>query len=861
MASALLRNCYIEEDNGLPISITDIRQNIPDLDLKRELLEYLKVTDGPRSLPTLLLYNQRGLQLFEEITYLDEYYLTNAEIDILQRSIFDITSTMRSGSMIMELGSGNLRKTTILLEALEKEEKKIDYYALDISYEELYRTLDQLPSFRYVRCHGLHGTYEDGLEWFGKNVKNSCSRYVISLGSSLGNFKHHEASEFLKRISDVLQPCDYILLGLDQTSDGSKVYHAYNDREGLTHKFILNGLTHANKILENEVFSLADWRVIGKYIHDEDGGRHEALLTPTRDFYYDGKILIKAGEPTEIERSLKYSSEETANLWKESRIIEVKRWKSESESYSLYLLKKDQFEFEAKTELNTKSGFPTLEDWRALWRLWDRITREMIPEISLHQKPIRYRNPIIFYLGHVPTFLDMQIQKVTKSSIEIQYSYFTEIFERGIDPDVENPEKCHRHSVIPESWPPVEMILKYQSKVRAKIVGFYKTQNIPRQIARAIWLGFEHEILHTETLLYMLLQSDNTLPPTESLPDFVADAEKAKNSRVPNQWFHVPNQRITIGLDDPEDNLESEGPFGWDNEKPSRSIDVAAFQAQGRPLTNYEYGVFLEQTQKIKIPASWAIKQELSLHENKFSDESSSERNKKYLNSDFNNSDDLTEEYINNRYVRTVYGLIPLKYALDWPVWASYNELADCAQWMNARIPTFEEARSIYALVEEQRSKGPGAKRGKNFPVVKNSSHTNGEHVIRKKCNDSSSNSHRSLFASLDKANVGFKKWHPVAVTSHGDCLSGQAEMGGVWEWTSTTLKEFEGFQPMLLYPEYTELTLLSIADFFDGKHNIMLGGSWATHPHIAGRKSFINWYQRDYPYAWAGVRLVRDIQ
>lgn len=55
----------------------------------------------------------------------------------------------------------------------------------------------------------------------------------------------------------------------------------------------------------------------------------------------------------------------------------------------------------------------------------------------------------------------------------------------------------------------------------------------------------------------------------------------------------------------------------------------------------------------------------------------------------------------------------------------------------------------------------------------------------------------------------------------------------------------------MELYPGYT-------ADFFDGKHNVVLGGSWATHPRIAGRKSFVNWYQRKYPYAWVGARVVR---
>ncbi|CAI4217055.1 unnamed protein product, partial [Parascedosporium putredinis] len=68
-------------------------------------------------------------------------------------------------------------------------------------------------------------------------------------------------------------------------------------------------------------------------------------------------------------------------------------------------------------------------------------------------------------------------------------------------------------------------------------------------------------------------------------------------------------------------------------------------------------------------------------------------------------------------------------------------------------------------------------------------------------------------------------------VTDRGDRLGGQAAMGGVWEWTSSPLRKHDGFEPMTLYPAYT-------ADFFDEKHNIVLGGSWATHPRIAGRKS-----------------------
>ena len=66
-----------------------------------------------------------------------------------------------------------------------------------------------------------------------------------------------------------------------------------------------------------------------------------------------------------------------------------------------------------------------------------------------------------------------------------------------------------------------------------------------------------------------------------------------------------------------------------------------------------------------------------------------------------------------------------------------------------------------------------------------------------------------------------------------GNRLRGQGDMGGLWEWTSTPLAAFEGYKAMDLYPGYS-------ADFFDGKHNICLGGSWATVPRIAGRRSFV---------------------
>lgn len=208
---------------------------------------------------------------------------------------------------------------------------------------------------------------------------------------------------------------------------------------------------------------------------------------------------------------------------------------------------------------------PTLEEWAALWSSWDVVTKGMLPNEELHDKPIKLRNACIFYLGHIPTFLDIQLVKVTKQPPTEPAAYHS-IFERGIDPDVDNPEQCHAHSEMPDEWPPVSEITEYQQRVHSRLRDLYKNgqDSIPRDVARAIWVGFEHEIMHMETLLYMMLQSDKTqAPPNTEMPDFAKMAEQARLAKVENEWHDVPRQSVTIGMDDPEKESSGKGYFGW----------------------------------------------------------------------------------------------------------------------------------------------------------------------------------------------------------------------------------------------------------------------------------------------------------
>ncbi|KOS20554.1 Meiotically up-regulated protein [Escovopsis weberi] len=781
----------------------------------------------------MLLYDQEGLQLFEDITYLDEYYLTNAEIEILEEHCLAIAKAIPERAMIVELGSGSLRKTSILLSAFDRLHKQVDYFALDLSLPELQRTLNALPEFTFVNCHGLRGTYDDGREWLKRPAFHNRPKCVIQLGSSIGNFSRKEAAGFLQGFAQVLKPVDMMILGIDSCAQPDKVYRAYNDSEGVTHKFILNGLQHANELFGSEVFRVNDWRVIGEYIYDEEGGRHQAFVSPVRDTYFGGTV-ISPHERVKIEQSLKYSKLGLENLWLAGGLDEINRWSTNNE-YGVYLLRKSQLPFCRHPHLYAAKPFPILYDWRSLWATWDHVTQVMLPAEALLDKPISLRNPFIFYLGHIPCFLDTQLFRVSGQG-HPQIQRFREIFERGIDPDVDNPELCHSHSEIPDQWPPPEEIIEYQGWQRRRVLSLYTSTRCfdnDEWMRRALWTAFEHEIMHLETLLYMMLQSDKVLSPQVTpKPDFEAMAARAREARVPNQWFDIPEQIITVGLDDPEGENHPRRHFGWDNEKPARQVHVPAFQAKGRAITNEEYARYLCSGQGgADIPASWVkrtVPSHVQLNSGKF-------------------IGDIPIQFLLDKGVRTVFGIIPLRQALDWPVIASYDELAGCAAWMGGRIPTAEEARSIYAYVENDRQQQLAARSMLARYITTDDDQTLGEDPPVPEVRP------LPLHIDLEDANIGFKNWHPVSITSRGNRLAGQGDLGGVWEWTSTVFAKHEGFQPMELYQLYSQ-------DFFDGKHNIVLGGSWATHPRVAGRRTFVNWYQRNYPYAWVGARLVRDM-
>jgi EasF-like predicted methyltransferase len=318
--------------------ITDIRSSTV-VDLRKSIVSALR--QDPPTLPTLILYDERGLKLFEKITYLDQYYLTNCEISILKSKSDEIVKRMglQDGGIVVELGSGyvplevsaglikrNLRKTALLLDALEKLKLNLTYYALDLDRQELVRSLKGLKSnYTHVKIEGLHGTYDDGIAYLKDLTK---PKSILWLGSSIANMDREDSAEFLQRFP--MNPGDTWVIGIDRRKDAFKVWRAYNDSEGVTRDFELNGLRNANNILGKEEFKDGEWDYVGEY--DAEGGRHEAWFVPLKDVTVCGVKFTK-GDKILVERSYKYGKREVEELWEKARVVEVGHWSDPEKAY------------------------------------------------------------------------------------------------------------------------------------------------------------------------------------------------------------------------------------------------------------------------------------------------------------------------------------------------------------------------------------------------------------------------------------------------------------------------------------------------------------------------------------------------
>jgi dimethylhistidine N-methyltransferase len=213
-------------------------------DLAGELRQCLGAPQ--KTLPCKFLYDPAGLDLFEQICALPEYYLTRTESAILQNQAPAILDLCQAGLTFVELGSGSARKTRFLIEPCLARQRELTYCAIDIApaaLEEAARgLLGDYPGLRFL---GLTGEFAAGLDYLTR--QQGGPRLVMFLGSTIGNLTPAELDVFCTTLRRALRPQDAFLLGFDLLKDPAVLAPAYDDAQGVTAHFNLNLLARLNR--------------------------------------------------------------------------------------------------------------------------------------------------------------------------------------------------------------------------------------------------------------------------------------------------------------------------------------------------------------------------------------------------------------------------------------------------------------------------------------------------------------------------------------------------------------------------------------------------------------------------------------
>jgi ergothioneine biosynthesis protein EgtB len=429
-----------------------------------------------------------------------------------------------------------------------------------------------------------------------------------------------------------------------------------------------------------------------------------------------------------------------------------------------------------------------------VWRRTDQIFATLAPE-ALLSRPIALRHPFIFYVGHLPAFAWNHLCAGTLGAKSFNPK-FDDMFSRGIDPDVEDPARCHDHPDPPERWPSLGAVLAYRDRVREAVAHsidavMARAPEDPMAVGgRVFSMVIEHELMHQETLLYMVQQLGEGLKAKPAwLPAHVLSG--ARRCRE----IEIAAGTATLGA--AFDALA----FGWDNEFPETPIEVPAFAIDSVPVTNGEFLEFVERggyaRPDLWRPEDWTWKSRSGLEHPTF--------------------------WVRPRGIwcyQTLFELLPLVEVAEWPVSVSLAEARAYARWRGRRLPTEAEFhRAAYGEPVARTRELPGAP------------------------------------APTSCGNFDFRHWAPTPVGRDAGSASAWGVhdlIGNGWEWTDTAFDGLPGFKAYIeRYPGYS-------ADFFDGKHFVLKGASWATAAELV-RPSFRNWFQAHYPYVFAKFRCVAD--
>jgi dimethylhistidine N-methyltransferase len=283
-------------------------------------------------------YDERGSQLFDEITRLPEYYPTETELGIMRAHIDEIASLVGKHASLIEFGSGSSLKTRVLLEHMDE---LAVYVPVDISEDHLLDSARQIRTeFPGLEVLPVVADFTQEFQLPSPTIM-PVRNVVYFPGSTIGNFTHEAAHELLKVMHHEAGEGGALLIGVDLQKDSEIIRRAYNDVAGVTAKFNLNMLRHLNREFDTD-FDLDAFEHSAEY--NEEKGRVEVRLVSDQDQEVtvgDTSFSIDKDEAILTEYSHKYTLDGFAAMAKAAGFNVERVWMDAECLFSVQYLVRD----------------------------------------------------------------------------------------------------------------------------------------------------------------------------------------------------------------------------------------------------------------------------------------------------------------------------------------------------------------------------------------------------------------------------------------------------------------------------------------------------------------------------------------
>lgn len=286
----------------------------------------------PKTTPARWFYDQRGSELFEQITDLPEYYPTRTETALLTAHCAEVGKVAGPGRAVIEFGAGSAAKTPHLL-------KRIDpaaYVAVDISGDFLRESTAALAlDFPSLPVRAVEADFTHPIEL--PRLAGHLPRLGFFPGSTIGNFEAAAAVDLLRSFRRSLGDGAMLLIGIDRIKDPAVLIPAYDDAAGVTAQFNLNLLTRINRELDGTM-PVEAFRHLVRW--NDDAARIEMHLQAARDvdFTVAGKrFSMREGETIHSENSHKYGVRDARLLLRAGGWSPCREWADADDMFSLIL--------------------------------------------------------------------------------------------------------------------------------------------------------------------------------------------------------------------------------------------------------------------------------------------------------------------------------------------------------------------------------------------------------------------------------------------------------------------------------------------------------------------------------------------